>query len=110
VLGDKASMSTRAELDARGAVVVILPRRTRNGRFDVNREVYRWRHLVENTFAHARPNDTVAEDHQFPRVIWWYLEILPTNHRRKSTPPSIRAIDLSDGTAIFNCSLRLWRA
>jgi transposase len=62
LLGDKAFDVDwlRAELDARGAAAVIPARRTRKGRFDFDREMYRWRHLVENAFAKLKEFRAVA--------------------------------------------------
>lgn len=62
LLGDKAFDVDwlRAELDARGAAAVIPPRTTRKGRFDFDREMYRWRHLIENTFAKLKEFRAVA--------------------------------------------------
>ena len=53
LLGDKAFDVDwiRADLDARGAAAVIPPKASRKGRFDFDRDMYRWRHLIENTFA-----------------------------------------------------------
>jgi transposase len=62
LLGDKALDVDwlRAELDARGAVAVIPPRTTRKGRFPFDRDMYRWRHLIENTFAKLKEFRAVA--------------------------------------------------
>ena len=37
----------RAERDARGAAAVIPPKASCKGRFDLDRAMYRWRHLIE---------------------------------------------------------------
>ena len=65
LLGDKAFDADwlRAELDARGAAAVIPPRSNRKVSIDYDKEMYRWRHLVENYFAKIRrfapsPRDT----------------------------------------------------
>ena len=62
LLGDKAFDVDwiRAELDARGAAAVIPPRATRKGRFDFDRAMYGWRHLIENTFAKLKEFRAVA--------------------------------------------------
>ena len=62
LLGDKAFDVDwiRADLDARGAAAVIPPRTTRKGRFDFDRDMYRWRHLIENTFAKLKEFRAVA--------------------------------------------------
>ncbi len=41
----------REELDQRGATVVIPPRVNRKHQYDYDKDIYRWRHLVENYFA-----------------------------------------------------------
>src|SRR5215207_933759 len=48
LLGDKAFDVDwiRADLDARGAAAVIPPKASRKGRFDFDRDMYRWRHLI----------------------------------------------------------------
>src|SRR5947208_12728592 len=53
LLGDKAFDVDwlRAELDARGAVAVIPPKANRKTIIPCDRAMYRWRHLIENTFA-----------------------------------------------------------
>ena len=62
LLGDKAFDVDwiRADLDARGAAAVIPPRTTRKDRFDFDRDMYRWRHLIENTFAKLKEFRAVA--------------------------------------------------
>ena len=39
------------DLDARGAVAVIPPKKNRKDQRDYDKDVYRWRHLIENYFA-----------------------------------------------------------
>ena len=53
LLGDKAFDADwlRAELDQRGASAVIPPKSNRKRRIDYDKEMYKWRHLVENYFA-----------------------------------------------------------
>jgi transposase len=53
LLGDRAFDVDwlRAELDSRGACAVIPPKSNRKLRIDDDREMYRWRHLIENLFA-----------------------------------------------------------
>ncbi len=53
LLGDKAFDADwlRAELNQRGATAVIPPRSNRKQRIDYDKEMYKWRHLVENYFA-----------------------------------------------------------
>ena len=62
LLGDKAFDVDwiRAELDARGAAAVIPPKASRKGRFDFDRGMYGWRHLIENTFAKLKEFRAVA--------------------------------------------------
>jgi len=53
LLADKAFDADwlRTELDERGALAVIPPRRHRKKQINVDRVMYRWRHLIENYFA-----------------------------------------------------------
>ena len=53
LLGDKAFDADwlRAELNQRGASAVIPPRSNRKQQIDYDKEMYKWRHLVENYFA-----------------------------------------------------------
>jgi len=53
LLGDKAFAADwlRAELNQRGASAVIPPRSNRKQQIDYDKEMYKWRHLVENYFA-----------------------------------------------------------
>lgn len=53
LLGDKAFDADwlRLELDARGALCVIPPRKNRKQLIEIDTEMYKWRHLVENYFA-----------------------------------------------------------
>ena len=53
LLGDKAFDADwlRAELNQRGARAVIPPRSNRKQQIDYDKEMYKWRHLVENYFA-----------------------------------------------------------
>ena len=62
LLGDKAFDADwlRAELQARGAAAVIPPKANRKGRVGFDREMYRWRHLVENYFAKLKEFRAVA--------------------------------------------------
>src|SRR5215217_6853583 len=62
LLGDKAFDVDwiRADLDARGAAAVIPPKASRKGRFDLDRDMYGWRHLIENTFAKLKEFRAVA--------------------------------------------------
>lgn len=62
LLGDRAFDVDwlRAELDARGAAAVIPPKRNRKDPIDFDREMYRWRHLVENTFAKLKEFRAIA--------------------------------------------------
>ena len=62
LLGDRAFDVDwlRADLDARGAVAVIPPRTTRKARFLFDRDMYRWRHLIENAFAKLKEFRAVA--------------------------------------------------
>ena len=62
LLGDKAFDMDwlRADLDARGAAAVIPPKANRKTQFNLDRDMYRWRHLIENTFAKLKEFRAVA--------------------------------------------------
>ena len=62
LLGDKAFDADwlRADLDDRGAAAVIPPRSNRTVIIDYDKEMYRWRHLVENYFAKLREFRSIA--------------------------------------------------
>ena len=53
LLADKAFDADwlRTELDERGASAIIPPKINRKQQIDYDKEVYKWRHLVENYFA-----------------------------------------------------------
>jgi transposase len=61
-LGDKAfdSTSLRDRIAADGATAVIPPRRGRNQPIEFDREVYKWRHLVENFFCRIKQFRRIA--------------------------------------------------
>ena len=62
LLGDKAFDADwlRADLEARGAAAVIPPKANRKARISFDRDVYRWRHLVENAFAKLKEFRAIA--------------------------------------------------
>jgi transposase len=62
LLGDKAFDVDwlRADLDARGAAAVIPPKANRKAQINLDRDMYRWRHLIENTFAKLKEFRAVA--------------------------------------------------
>ena len=62
LLGDKAFDIDwlRAELEGRGAAAVIPPKANRKAAISFDREMYRWRHLIENTFAKLKEFRAVA--------------------------------------------------
>jgi transposase len=62
LLGDKAFDAgwLRADLDARGAAAVIAPKANRRAAVGFDRDMYRWRHLIENTFAKLKEFRAVA--------------------------------------------------
>jgi transposase len=62
LLGDKAFDVDwlRADLDARGAIAVIPPKASRKTQINLDRDMYRWRHLIENTFAKLKEFRAVA--------------------------------------------------
>src|SRR3954454_14841126 len=62
LLGDKAFDADwlRADLDDRGAAAVIPPKANRRTAIHFDRDMYRWRHLIENTFAKLKEFRAVA--------------------------------------------------
>jgi transposase len=62
LLGDKAFDADwlRADLDDRGAAAVIPPKVNRKTIISFDRDMYRWRHLIENTFAKLKEFRAVA--------------------------------------------------
>jgi transposase len=62
LLGDKAFDVDwlRAALDERGAVAVIPSKTNRKAAISFDRDVYHWRHLIENTFAKLKEFRAVA--------------------------------------------------
>ena len=62
LLGDKAFDIDwlRAELEDRGAAAVIPPKVNRKAVISFDRDMYRWRHLIENTFAKLKEFRAVA--------------------------------------------------
>jgi transposase len=62
LLGDKAFDIDwlRTELDERGAAAVIPPKVNRKATISFDRDMYRWRHLIENTFAKLKEFRAVA--------------------------------------------------
>ena len=62
LLGDKAfdTDRLRAELDERGAAAVIPPKANRKAVISFDRDMCRWRHLVETTFAKLKEFRAVA--------------------------------------------------
>jgi transposase len=61
-LGDKAfdNDGLRAELRARNAAAVIPPRRNRATSIAYDKEMYQWRHLIENFFARIKEFRRIA--------------------------------------------------
>jgi transposase len=62
LLGDKAFDADwlRADLGDRGAAAVIPPKSNRKVMIDYDKEMYRWRHLVENYFAKIKEFCSIA--------------------------------------------------
>lgn len=62
LLGDKAFDADwlRAELDSRGATAVIPPKANRKALITHDKAMYRWRHLVENSFAKLKEVRAIA--------------------------------------------------
>ena len=82
-LGDKAfdNDTLRAALHQRGATAVIPPRRNRKVCIDYDREMYKWRHLVENFFARIKEFRRIATrydktDTSFAAIIYLASTIL----------------------------------
>ena len=61
-LGDKAfdSTSLRERIATDGATAVIPPRRGRKQPIDFDKELYKWRHLVENFFCRIKQFRRIA--------------------------------------------------
>jgi transposase len=62
LLGDRAFDVDwlRADLDARGAAAVIPPKANRKAFIDYDRDMYRWRHLIENFFSKLKEFRAIA--------------------------------------------------
>ena len=62
LLGDRAFDVDwlRAELDQRGASAVIPPKSSRKACIAYDRDMYRWRHLIENFFAKLKEFRAIA--------------------------------------------------
>ena len=62
LLGDKAFDADwlRADLDHRGAKAVIPPKANRKRSIDYDKDMYRWRHLIENYFAKIKEFRAIA--------------------------------------------------
>ena len=62
LLGDQAFDADwlRADLDDRGAAAVIPPKANRSAAVSFGRDMDRWRHLIENTFARLQEFRAVA--------------------------------------------------
>lgn len=62
LIADKAfdSNALRAELNDRGALAVIPPNGSRAGPIPYDREIYKWRHLVENFFQKIKEFRRIA--------------------------------------------------
>ena len=76
LLGDKAfdSNAIIADLDARGAKVVISQHPRRASPRQIDAEVYKWRHLIENFFCKLKEFKRIAmrsdkTDHSFSAMI-----------------------------------------
>lgn len=62
LLGDKAFDVDwlRVELDSRGAAAVIPPKSNRKATITYDKDMYRWRHLIENFFAKLKEFRAIA--------------------------------------------------
>ena len=76
LIGDKAfdSNAIIADLDERGAKVVIAQHPRRTTPLDIDAEIYKWRHLIENFFCKLKEFKRVAmrsdkTDHSFSAMI-----------------------------------------
>ena len=76
LIGDTAfdSKALIADLDARGAKVVIAQHPRRMTPLDIDREMYKWRHLIENFFCKLKEFKRIAlradkTDHSFAAMI-----------------------------------------
>jgi transposase len=86
LIADKAfdSNALVAELNERGAKVVISQHPARARKLAIDREVYKWRHLIENFFAKLKEFKRIAlrackTDHSFAAMI--YLAAAVINSR-----------------------------
>ena len=84
-LGDKAfdTNALRAALHSSGCQAVIPPRRNRTAPADYDREMYKWRHLVENFFARIKEFRRVATrydktDSSFSAMVYLACAVLAT--------------------------------
>ena len=73
-----------AELNQRGAKIVISQRPQRKAPLDIDREVYKWRHLIENFFCKLKEFKRIAmrackTDQSFEAMI--YLAAAVINSR-----------------------------
>ncbi len=77
LLADKAFDANwlREELNNRGATAVIPPRSNRKIQFEYDKEMYKWRHLVENYFA---THKTPAIRAWLAKRPHWHVHFTPT--------------------------------
>ena len=59
-IADKAFHAIIADLDARGAKVVISPHPRRAKPLTIDEEMYKWRHLIENFFGKLKEFKRIA--------------------------------------------------
>jgi transposase len=83
-----------ADLDERGAKVVISQHSRRSQPRDIDLETYKWRHLVENFFCKLKEFKRIARrsdktDQSFAAMI--HVAAAVINSRRTSTDPSVWA-------------------
>src|SRR3954451_11083056 len=93
LIGDTAfdSNALIADLDARGAKAVIAQHPRRTTPLDIDREMYKWRHLIENFFCKLKEFKRIAlradkTDQSFAAMI--YLAAAVINSRWIPTDPS----------------------
>jgi len=101
LLGDKAFDADwlRAELDQRGASAVIPPKSNRKRRIDYDKEMYKWRHLVETYFAKIIEN-AKAYVATGARAEWHFIIFRHNQHQIDEAFRLSRAMGFAEFTLI----------
>lgn len=84
------------DLDTRGATVVIPPKTNRKVQRNYDKEVYKWRHLVENYFAKIKEFRGIATRYDKTDCSYsacWNLAATLIASRRLSTDPSFHSTE-----------------